>query len=277
MGKASNLTIFQKEKLGDKVCEICERPYEVYEIVIPDRKSGKLIKKKYDYCLSCEKAAEDKKIADGILKENEITKMKNLQRYFSSSSFINPKLRNASFDNFIEYTEMETEAMQTAKRYLELFSLEDSKNLLLWGSCGTGKSHLSKSICDEVIKSGHTAIFVNIPMMSKSIKATFNKGSQYTEHEIFERFEKADLLILDDLGTGNHTEWLINDVLFPILDARQGMNTIFTTNLNPNIPFDQDDPKRIQGLEMMISERNFSRVMDNANIQKMIGRDKRKG
>ncbi|MFE4024508.1 hypothetical protein ACFXPZ_45415, partial [Streptomyces sp. NPDC059101] len=95
-------------------------------------------------------------------------------------------------------------------------------------------------------------------------------------HEIFARFEKADLLVLDDLGTGNHTDWLVHDVLFPILDARQGMNTVFTTNLNPNIPMSEDNPNKIQGLESMIGPRNFSRVMDNANIQTMIGKDKRK-
>lgn len=277
MGKAAaNLTIFQKEKLGEKTCEVCKRPYEIFEMVMPDRKTGKLMKKKYDYCLSCFKANEDRKLAQDILEENEKTKLKNLQKDFSSFSFINPKLRNASFDNFIEYTQMESEGLQTAKRYLEVFSLEEPKNLLFWGSYGTGKSHLSKSICDEVIRKGHTAIFVNIPMMSKSIRATYNKDSQYQEHEIFARFEKADLLVLDDLGTGNHTDWLVHDVLFPILDARQGMNTVFTTNLNPNIPMIEDNPNKIQGLESMIGPRNFSRVMDNANIQTMIGKDKRK-
>lgn len=256
--------LFKQERLGETSCPDCGHTYEVLKTVVPDRDQGtkEIIT---DECWPCKKAAEEAAIVQGIEKRNKQQKQKNLQAVFDRFSLINPDLKGASLENYENRSEMAASAFEMANKYINLFDPEDPKNLLYYGSYGVGKSHLAKSICDAVIEKGHTAIFVNIPKLLKAFKSTYNKDSELTEDEIFYHLENADLLVLDDLGTGKMTEWAVDDIIFPLLDARQGMNTVFTTNLNP------DDEE----LEEKIGGRNLSRAMSNANVIRMFGQDNR--
>ncbi|WP_250637008.1 ATP-binding protein [Lentibacillus amyloliquefaciens] len=72
-----------------------------------------------------------------------------------------------------------------------------------------------------------------------------------------------DLLVLDDIGAEQQTEWSTSK-LFEILDDRSGKATVYTTNLSSD------------ELKERVGERNFSRMMDNTNVIVMNGSDYRR-
>ena len=68
-------------------------------------------------------------------------------------SIINQSLANATFDNYKidENTQPQlAKAKRICKKYADSFNLDNKQSLLIQGSFGTGKSHLSMSIVKEI-------------------------------------------------------------------------------------------------------------------------------
>lgn len=256
-------------QIGSKTCESCGNTFQVFKQVIAGREIL------FDYCWPCKKAEEEKQIVQGIHKQNEQARKEKLQRIFDNHSFINGNLKNCTLENFKTDTETQERAFRAAKRYLEIFSSDTPKNFVLYGSYGMGKSHIAVGILKELMKEGYSGIFVSVPKLLQAFRNTYNKDSEVSEGQLLEALETVDCLVLDDIGAENSTDWA-TDKLFNIVDSRQGKSTIFTTNLSTEIPEDQDDPKRPKGLEMKIGARNFSRVMMNAGVLQMVGKDFRR-
>ena len=130
------------------------------------------------------------------------------------------------------------------KRYL---SAEPRPDLLdgayLYGKTGRGKTHaacgaLKAFVQKHVIQvenewmyHGPRCRFVNVPDWFAQIRATYDKRYFETEREIFERYAKAQLLVLDDFGKGSKTDWAV-ERLYLLLDHRcnEMLPTIITSN-----------------------------------------------
>lgn len=82
----------------------------------------------------------------------------------------------------------------------ELKSLDfvkNHENLILYGSVGTGKTHLSIALGIEAIKAQKTVLFFTVhQLINHLVKA---KEDQVFE-KLLKKIEKADLLILDEWG-----------------------------------------------------------------------------
>lgn len=233
----------------------------------------------FDECWSCKKEEEDRNLAAEIQKRNEEAKKKaefeRLKSYFVDHSFINDNLKRCTLDTYTTSEPFQQRAHQIASEYIDLFSLEDPKSLVLYGSCGTGKSHLAVSVIKRLIQKGYTGIFVSVPKLLQAFKDTYQRDSEISEGDLFRALEKADCLVLDDIGAEKTNDWASGQI-FNIIDSRQGKSTIFTTNLDPTIPMEKDFKQSPIGLEMKIGKRNFSRVMMNARVLNMSGEDFRK-
>jgi DNA replication protein DnaC len=75
--------------------------------------------------------------------------------------------------------------------------------------------------------------------------------------------QKADAVVLDDLGAIKDTEWT-DEKLFKILDSRIGKATFFTPNLTS------------KDLQQNIGGRNYDRLKNNTRAQKVEGISRRK-
>lgn len=103
------------------------------------------------------------------------------------------------------------------------------KGLYLSGNFGSGKSYLVSAMINELVKDGHTCAMIYYPDFLRMLKLSFNSDFE----EQFEYARKSDLLLLDDIGAENVTDWSRDEILGPILQYRMENNlaTFFTSNL----------------------------------------------
>ena len=84
----------------------------------------------------------------------------------------------------------------------------ETDNLLFWGSCGTGKSHLAAIIGREAASYDGRVIFTEPAPLLRSLRGLTPREEQ----EAIDRFVKAPVLILDDLGIEKDTEFAISTI-----------------------------------------------------------------
>lgn len=166
---------------------------------------------------------------------------KQLER-FKEFSLINAKLEKANFDNYEPQNREQAIAKLACMDYALKFrpNSNNTANLLLYGPYGTGKSHLAKSISDEVMKTGVESLFISMPKLLTKIKSTFGNRDSMTEFELLDMIAKVPLLVLDDMGAeqtkkeqGEKEFSWQKTKLFEIIDSRAGRPTIYTMNLHP--------------------------------------------
>ncbi len=119
----------------------------------------------------------------------------------------------------------------TCKDYAYQFSRHRS-NLLLSGGSGLGKTFLSACIARVVSGSGHSVVYDTAGRIFDRLEAI--KFRRDEDDAAARRYEKCDLLIIDDLGTEMLTSF-VQSALYQLINGRllQGKKTVISTNLAP--------------------------------------------
>lgn len=156
-------------------------------------------------------------------------KRMNMERAYHQN-IMNDRLKRASFQNF-ERREGSERLKVAAMKFVESFEDRES-GLFFYGRPGNGKSHLMAAIHHELEKQDFVSLFLDCSQLFNIAKGTFKFDSKVSLTDIVNAAVNADLLTLDELGSGALTETEFNDILFPIINGRQGKPTNYTTNLN---------------------------------------------
>lgn len=175
-------------------------------------------------------------------------------------------LMDAGFKNYKETNRTTAAAKHKAVCYYKDFINGDRYNLLIMGSPGTGKSHLSSAIARALNQIGFSVGFLTTGVLLSMIKETWSDGAIRTEAGIFRDLKRLDFLVLDDLGSEAHTgksDWSISKI-FEVVESRSGKPTIYTSNF--------DDLK----LPSAIGDRVASRLYDNTKFIDLFTDDYRK-
>lgn len=103
------------------------------------------------------------------------------------------------------------------------------KGLYLNGNFGCGKTYLVAATFNELSKKGIKSAIIYWPEFLRSLKASFDDGFK----EKFEYIKKVPLLLIDDIGAENVSNWTRDEILGTILQYRmeEGLTTFFTSNL----------------------------------------------
>lgn len=251
--------IFKPETLDEKTCERCKKHIRFMRFY--DRYSSTPgVKEAWEQCdCAVLDYMEQQQAAARQAKHEKMMAQK--LRVFDSRSLVNGKIKNASFKTFVT----DNETFKAAAKNLHHFVKQwEPGSVLLYGSYGTGKSHLAYSASKMALAAGKTSLFISVPMLLTKIKETFNRKSETTEAELIEYLIEVDLLVLDDIGAEGAGEQWAQDKLFLILDGRQGKRTIYTTNLDG------------AELESKIGGRNYDRMAESLKVFTMVGESYRR-
>lgn len=163
-----------------------------------------------------------------------------LKNLASEEMSLQTPLELSSFDDFdLSFYKDDRETLEQMKYIFETcvsysrnFDLE-SPSLLFYGRTGLGKTHLSLSIANEVIKKGYNVIYGSVNNFFAKIE--YEKFSKGNDTYTLDLLCDADLLILDDLGMEFATSFT-HSVLYTIINTRicKNLPTVISTNLSPD-------------------------------------------
>jgi len=147
-------------------------------------------------------------------------------------------------------------ALKAAREFVK--NVRENPNevgLLFTGSVGSGKTFLAASIANELLESNFKLLFLIVPDLLDELRATFSNKSENTEYDLLDIARTVPILILDDLGAHNYTEWSRNRI-YSILNYR--MNEQLPTVITTNLDFDE--------IDHYLGERTCSRLLQMCRI-----------
>ncbi len=150
--------------------------------------------------------------------------------------------RDLSFDNFSTkltgwgYSERAVDSLKRAKQQALKFADNSPPWLVLEGANGTGKTHLAVAIANRRLQQfGEQPFFTTAPDLLDYLRRSFNSSEESNFDDYFELVKSVPLLVLDDLGVENPSNWA-QEKLFQLLNHRHAarMPTVITTNVRLN-------------------------------------------
>lgn len=188
---------------------------------------------------------EAERLAEQKRKEEE-EQNRHLQeqvRKIVGQSGVGARFRLRTFETF-ELTEENKKAALLCQKYADTFANKLPKNnpnpgrngLFITGPKGTGKTHLVAAIANKLMNQRIAVICMTMIDLLERIKSTYTNARQrfgggYDAADILDAYTYVPLLIIDDLGKEQATEWSISKI-YAIINARYEafMPTIITTN-----------------------------------------------
>ena len=162
-------------------------------------------------------------------------------------------------------------SIPAAVSYLGRFGDIQGRGLYFRGGVGAGKTTAASAIARALVYTGYSVIVTTTLEMLDSIQDTYGTGSKSAEG--VGRYGRCDLLVLDDLGKEDATEWSVGTV-FSVLDARyEDMRpTIVTSNYAPGALAD----RLARRGERVTAEAIASRISQTCRPVYLGGRDRRR-
>lgn len=214
----------------------------------------------YDIWWDCEKCKDTGFVKAGVKCE---CRLKEEMQARWQASGLSPEQEKQTFANFslewYEDKERYRNILEKALAFTEnVIKGDKTDNLLFHGPVGTGKTHLCSAIANHVLQAGISVVYLKTGILLDLIRnAKFDpeKGTSYIES-----LYRVGLLILDDLGTENLTDFA-KEQIFLLLDMRLNYHLpwVISTNLSPN------------ALDAHYELRFIDRIMGTSQVLKFTG------
>ncbi len=156
------------------------------------------------------------------------------QRLYAMSNL--NELHHLTFENFlprgrIGLSPLQADSLEEAYNHAYRFAQNLEGWLVLKGTYGCGKTHLAAAIANFAVSLGVPTLFLTVPDLLDSLRFSY-QNPEVAFEERFEEVRNAKLLVLDDFGTQNATNWA-QEKLFQIINYRyiNRLPLVVTTNL----------------------------------------------
>lgn len=162
----------------------------------------------------------------GLIVDDEYVARENarLQARLRGARF---KEKEACLEN-VDYKAARGFKKQTILDLAQLKWIEKKQNIAFTGPAGAGKSYLAQALGHQACRRGYRVIYVRLPKLLTALLQSRADGSYAN---LLKRFERAQVLILDDLGVSELKENERRDIL-EIVEDRYGVgSTIITSQL----------------------------------------------
>lgn len=206
----------------EQICDVCGSAYNERMYVNPDK--WMITERKP--CLCMMKDIYKQQLSKCQQKVKDQVRSRVHYYFQNYDMLISQGFSHMSFSTF----NPENTSHQTALKALKSFKTGEN-SIILHGLQGRGKTHLATSCARAQQAKGHVVLALKCVDLLKRIKITYRMDRE-AESEILDIMQDVDLLLIDDIGTENPTDWVM-EKLYMIIDHRveHQKSSIFTTNL----------------------------------------------
>jgi DNA replication protein DnaC len=190
-------------------CHVCGEP------------TGKIIRmlgKNYIVPRMCKCKRKALEQSERISKARE--KQTRLKQIFNNS-LMTREFKEFTFENW-DHTLGNEKMYDLGIKYVRSFkkkALKENLGLLVYGNPGNGKTFLSGCIANALIKQFIPVVCVSAIGILERIKNSFGSYGDEGVQSILNCLDNADLVIIDDMGVENNTDWS-RATMYQILDSR---------------------------------------------------------
>ena len=160
------------------------------------------------------------------IKQDEKNKYLENIKYYDIST----DLSKASFKDVYKDDKKRVPILKYMTEFIKDYTKGNKpKGIYLNGSFGSGKTYLTAALFNDLAKRGIKCAIVYYPEFLRDLKASFK--TDYDDK--FNYIKKVPILLLDDIGAENVSNYNRDEVLGPILQYRmeEELPTFFTSNL----------------------------------------------
>ena len=177
------------------------------------------------------------------------------QRYRQFGGMTRDILQEYRFDNFREHGlggEADVVNLPMVRQHVEEWTAQPSGWLVMVGETGVGKTHLAAAAAAQRLHAGDSVCFAVVPELLDALRASYSRGDVSFE-ALFAFVKNVDLLVLDDLGAQQTTDWA-NDKIYQLCGYRytRALSTVITMNDLPD-----EFPPRLAS-RIMDTQRNLA-------------------
>lgn len=194
-------------------------------------------------------AAKRCRCAESLILENKI-----------KSAAIPEELKNCSFKNY-QRGEDNQKAFNAAYKFVKDWDLKP-KGLLITGTVGTGKTHLTIAIINNLlVKKRISTLFVNTPELVAELRDAQFKDSLSGK---MDKIKECPLVCFDDLAKERMTEW-VKEQYYRIINHRYLYK----------LPILATSNNSINDLGDKLGDATASRLIATCEVVEVKGRDRR--
>ncbi|WP_252989987.1 ATP-binding protein [Sporosarcina newyorkensis] len=143
-------------------------------------------------------------------------------------------IKSMTFENFLVRNGVQS-AYEEVMNAVENFEQRGKLGIFIFGETGNGKSHVTASGGNALIKAGYAVIYITEKDLFSRLQATRNFNNAETFQEIMGACLDADLLIWDDFMSSQKLTNDEKDWTFQIINGRERANKPIwmTSNITP--------------------------------------------
>lgn len=197
----------------------------------------------YDYYLAKKNIASTGYIPKLVLKNNKVyvefsetTEQKEINEAKKISNrikteYISKSILTSKFSNVTKNDKKTKLAIQIINICEDFLQNKATRGLYIYGKTGIGKSYLMGCVYNYLKDKGNEPAIVYFPEFVRKMKANISNGNY---NYIIDELRAQKVLIIDDIGAENITEFVRDEILVPIINYRSSENllTFFTSNLS---------------------------------------------
>lgn len=147
------------------------------------------------------------------------------------TEFIPKRVLTYTFENLSRNREKGILATEIIKNCRSILNGQSSRGVYVYGPTGTGKTYLMGSIYNYFKQNGKEPTILYYPEFIRKIKSKISNNS----YDLYiDLIRDEEILIIDDIGAENITEFVRDEVLGPIINHREAekLPTFFSSNLS---------------------------------------------
>lgn len=155
---------------------------------------------------------ESNDIGNAMTKDRKERRLKSI----IGRSGILPIHQGCTIDNYVVSSDLQNKALTFSKRYIEEFDDNFGKCFIFSGNTGTGKNHLSASICNSLMMKGKNCLVITVNELMIKSRECYGNNPKYSETEFLKKLIDFDLLIIDEVGLQkgtDHEKIMLNQIV----------------------------------------------------------------